>query len=198
MKPAAEDASVGIDTGAVCTTKRALKKRLAEMTEQWDEVLVQEYVAGREFNVGFVGKQVLPIAEICFDNMPEGQLADPDLRRQVGRGQCRGPRLGPGLPGGGAGRHRSGGSWRWPARPGSSSAAPRGTAGWTSGWTPPDSRTCSRSIPTPTSPTAPGCRAWPGPRLDYDELIVQDRRGGPQPAQPSRQAAAALVATTPA
>jgi D-alanine-D-alanine ligase len=72
VKPAAEDASVGIDTGSVCTTKRALKKRLAEMVEQWDEVLVQEYVAGREFNVGFVGDQVLPIAELCFDNMPEG------------------------------------------------------------------------------------------------------------------------------
>lgn len=72
VKPAAEDASVGIDVGSVCTTKRALKKRLAEMVEQWDEVLVQEYVAGREFNVGFVGKQVLPIAELCFDNMPEG------------------------------------------------------------------------------------------------------------------------------
>jgi len=72
VKPAAEDASLGIDIGAVCTTKKALKKRLAEMTEQWDEVIVQEYVAGREFNVGFVGKQALPIAELCFDNMPEG------------------------------------------------------------------------------------------------------------------------------
>lgn len=72
VKPAAEDASVGIDSGSVCTTKRALKKRLAEMVEQWDEVLVQEYVAGREFNVGFVGDQVLPLAELCFDNMPEG------------------------------------------------------------------------------------------------------------------------------
>ncbi len=72
VKPAAEDASNGIDSGSVCTTKRALKKRLAEMVEQWDEVLVQEYVAGREFNVGFIGDQVLPIAELCFDNMPEG------------------------------------------------------------------------------------------------------------------------------
>jgi D-alanine-D-alanine ligase len=63
---------VGIDTGSVCTTKRALKKRLAEVVEQWDEVLVQEYVAGREFNVGFVGNDALPIAELCFDNMPEG------------------------------------------------------------------------------------------------------------------------------
>ena len=72
VKPAAEDASVGIDAGSVVTSKRALKKRLAETVEQWDTVLVQEYVAGREFNIGFVGDQVLPIAELCFDNMPEG------------------------------------------------------------------------------------------------------------------------------
>jgi len=72
VKPAAEDASVGIDSASVCTTKKALKKRLAEMAEQWEEVLVQEYVAGREFNVGFVGRQVLPLAELCFDGMPEG------------------------------------------------------------------------------------------------------------------------------
>jgi D-alanine-D-alanine ligase len=72
VKPAAEDASVGIDASSVCTSKKALKKRLAEMSEQWEEVLVQEYVAGREFNVGFVGKQVLPIAELCFDGMPDG------------------------------------------------------------------------------------------------------------------------------
>ena len=72
MKPAAEDASVGIDNGAVCTSKRALKKRVALMLEQFEEVLVQEYVAGREFNVGFVGRRMLPIAEIRFDGMPEG------------------------------------------------------------------------------------------------------------------------------
>jgi len=42
------------------------------MTEQFDEVLVQEYVAGREFNVGFVGNRALPISEIDFSGMPEG------------------------------------------------------------------------------------------------------------------------------
>jgi D-alanine-D-alanine ligase len=72
VKPAAEDASVGIDNGAVCTSKRALKKRVAQMLEQFDEVLVQEYVPGREFNVGFVGKRILPIAEIRFDTLPDG------------------------------------------------------------------------------------------------------------------------------
>src|SRR2546427_4468439 len=34
--------------------------------------LVQEYIGGREFNVGFVGSRVLPIAEIDFSRMPEG------------------------------------------------------------------------------------------------------------------------------
>ncbi len=71
VKPAAEDASVGIDNGAICTSKKALKKRVAQMLEQFEEVLVQEYVAGREFNVGFVGRRMLPISEISF-NMPEG------------------------------------------------------------------------------------------------------------------------------
>src|SRR5437667_7164670 len=42
------------------------------MTEQFDEVLVQQYVAGREFNVGFVGSRTLAIAEIDFAGMPEG------------------------------------------------------------------------------------------------------------------------------
>ncbi|MDQ3209373.1 MAG: ATP-grasp domain-containing protein [Gemmatimonadales bacterium] len=72
VKPAAEDASVGIDNGSVCTSKRALKKRVAQMLEQFEEVLVQEYIPGREFNVGFVGKRMLPIAEIRFDTLPDG------------------------------------------------------------------------------------------------------------------------------
>jgi D-alanine-D-alanine ligase len=72
VKPAAEDASVGIDAGAVCTTRKALRQRVSQMLEQFEEVIVQEYVAGREFNVGFVGSRMLPISEIDFAGMPEG------------------------------------------------------------------------------------------------------------------------------
>ena len=72
VKPAAEDASVGIDNGSVCTSKRALKKRVTHMLEQFEEVVVQEYIAGREFNVGFVGKRMLPLAEIRCDLLPDG------------------------------------------------------------------------------------------------------------------------------
>jgi len=70
VKPAAEDASVGIDGNAVCTTRKALRKRVIQMTEQFEEVMIQEYVPGREINVGFVGKSMLPLSEIRFDRLP--------------------------------------------------------------------------------------------------------------------------------
>ena len=72
IKPAAEDASAGLDRGSVVADRKALRARVAAMTEQFDEVLVQQYVAGRELNVGFVGDRALPIAEIDFSGMPPG------------------------------------------------------------------------------------------------------------------------------
>jgi D-alanine-D-alanine ligase len=54
------------------TDRRALRTRVAAMTEQFEEVLVQEYVPGREFAVGLVGNRVLPISEIDFSRMPDG------------------------------------------------------------------------------------------------------------------------------
>ncbi|HEX5634373.1 MAG TPA: hypothetical protein VFX50_14130, partial [Gemmatimonadales bacterium] len=72
VKPNGEDASVGIDGEAVCTSRRALRKRVARLLEQFPEVLVQAYVAGREFNVGFVGNRLLPVSEIRFDDLPAG------------------------------------------------------------------------------------------------------------------------------
>jgi D-alanine-D-alanine ligase len=72
VKPAAEDASAGLDRQSVVTDRKSLRARVAAMTEQFDEVLVQQYVAGREFNIGFVGDRTLPIAEIDFSTMPPG------------------------------------------------------------------------------------------------------------------------------
>ena len=72
VKPAAEDASAGLDRSSVVTDRKTLRARVAAMTEQFDEVLVQQYVPGREFNVGFVGDRPLPVAEIDFTGMPEG------------------------------------------------------------------------------------------------------------------------------
>ena len=70
VKPSAEDASVGVDQNAVCTNRKALRRRVAWLSEQFDEVLVQSYVAGREVNVGFVGSRMLPVSEISFASLP--------------------------------------------------------------------------------------------------------------------------------
>jgi D-alanine-D-alanine ligase len=70
VKPAAEDASAGLDRASVVTDRKGLRARVAAMTEQFDDVLVQQYIAGREFNVGFVGQKALPVSEIDFSTMP--------------------------------------------------------------------------------------------------------------------------------
>lgn len=72
VKPAAEDASAGLDRSSVVTDRKALRAKVASMTEQFEEVMVQQYIPGREFNVGIVGSRVLPVAEIDFTGMPEG------------------------------------------------------------------------------------------------------------------------------
>jgi D-alanine-D-alanine ligase len=72
-KPAAEDASLGVEQRSVVRTMRALTARVDVMLERWDEVLVQRYVDGREINVGIFGEEVLPISEINFGAMPRGK-----------------------------------------------------------------------------------------------------------------------------
>lgn len=72
-KPAAEDASLGIEQRSIVRSTRALAARVDAMLESWDEIVVQRYVAGREVNVGVLGNTVLPIAEIDFSAMPEGK-----------------------------------------------------------------------------------------------------------------------------
>jgi D-alanine-D-alanine ligase len=73
VKPAAEDASVGVEQRSVVRNTRQLAARVEAMLEVWDEVLVQRYVEGREVNVGILGDTVLPIAEIDFSRMPRGR-----------------------------------------------------------------------------------------------------------------------------
>jgi D-alanine-D-alanine ligase len=70
-KPAAEDASLGVEQRSVVKSARALHTRVREMHQEWDDVLVQRFIAGREVNVGILGTQVLPIAEIDFSGMPD-------------------------------------------------------------------------------------------------------------------------------
>lgn len=73
VKPAAEDASLGVEQRSVVRNTRQLAARVEAMLELWDEVIVQRYVDGREVNVGILGDMVLPIAEIDFRKTPRGR-----------------------------------------------------------------------------------------------------------------------------
>ncbi len=64
VKPAAEDASVGITQASVAADDAALRHVIA--TSRHTPLLVQEFLSGRELNVGIVGASVLPVAEIEF------------------------------------------------------------------------------------------------------------------------------------
>ncbi len=71
VKPAAEDASVGVEQHSVASTREELVERIAELTDRFGDVIVQQYVDGREIAVAFVGDHTLPLSEIDFSDLPE-------------------------------------------------------------------------------------------------------------------------------
>ena len=69
VKPAAEDASLGIDANSVVHNFAAVQSRVDKLHLQYGPVLIERYLDGREFNVSVVALpelQVLPLAEIEF------------------------------------------------------------------------------------------------------------------------------------
>ncbi|MCA1563998.1 MAG: D-alanine--D-alanine ligase, partial [Acidobacteria bacterium] len=74
IKPAEQDASIGLDQDSVCTTQYQLDQRVAYILETYGApVLIEQYIAGREFNVALVELpelQTLPPAEIEFKARP--------------------------------------------------------------------------------------------------------------------------------
>ncbi len=75
VKPLSEDASIGIDAGAVVGTMKALRKRVDYITTKFSQpAIVEEYVDGREFNVAVLGNGIeartLPVSEIDFIGFP--------------------------------------------------------------------------------------------------------------------------------
>jgi D-alanine-D-alanine ligase len=75
VKPAQLDASVGLDQGSVVLNQEQLEQRVRKLLEAYNQpVLVEEFIRGRELNVGLVELPevtVLPISEILFvENRP--------------------------------------------------------------------------------------------------------------------------------
>lgn len=70
VKPATQDASVGLDQGSVVTSLEQLNERVELLLKRYGPpVLVEEFISGREFNIGLVENPeltVLPVSEILF------------------------------------------------------------------------------------------------------------------------------------
>jgi D-alanine-D-alanine ligase len=70
VKPALEDASVGIDQGSVVGDRARLEARIISLLERYGPpVLVERYVPGREFHVSLIEApelRVLPLSETVF------------------------------------------------------------------------------------------------------------------------------------
>jgi D-alanine-D-alanine ligase len=77
VKPAHEDASLGINSSSICHDLAQLELQIAYIHEIYSqEALVEEYLDGREFNVSILGDgqpAVLAVSEIDFSGMPEGE-----------------------------------------------------------------------------------------------------------------------------
>lgn len=72
VKPATQDASVGIDQGSVVTSQAELEGRVTFVLQRFGPpVLVEQYIPGREFHVHVydspAGPRVLPPSEIRFE-----------------------------------------------------------------------------------------------------------------------------------
>jgi len=73
IKPATEDASQGIDQGSVVESMSEAMTRIGEATARYGTVLIEPYIAGREFNVAVMALPdpvTLPIAQIEFQSDP--------------------------------------------------------------------------------------------------------------------------------
>ncbi|HEX4962253.1 MAG TPA: GNAT family N-acetyltransferase [Thermoanaerobaculia bacterium] len=81
LKPACEDASLGLEGDPVCATPEAAVARARGLAARFpgQAVVAETFLPGRELNVsllaglaGDVGVEVLPIAEILYQDFPEG------------------------------------------------------------------------------------------------------------------------------
>jgi D-alanine-D-alanine ligase len=67
-----EDASIGISEFSVVKNYSELRKQFSFLVETYNQdVILEEYIQGRELNVALLGGRILPISEINFTGLPE-------------------------------------------------------------------------------------------------------------------------------
>ena len=74
VKPRFEDASIGIDQESVFQSEKSLRKGIREFSERFGDLLVEEYIGGRELNVSLLGypsAKALAVADIDFSQFPQ-------------------------------------------------------------------------------------------------------------------------------
>ena len=76
VKPAAEDASKGIDSGSVVSSIKDLFERISYIHDEFDSpALIEEYIEGREIYAALLGNdppEALPLVELDLSHLPKG------------------------------------------------------------------------------------------------------------------------------
>jgi D-alanine-D-alanine ligase len=77
LKPNAEGSSIGINSDNVVHSREAFRTKAAAMLRDYRQpILAEEFISGREFSAGLLGKpggnpEVFPLLEVDFSRMPD-------------------------------------------------------------------------------------------------------------------------------
>ncbi len=67
-----EDASIGISENSIVHGKKELRERVTYLFRNFkQDIIIEEFIDGRELNVSILGEEVLPISEISFKGLPK-------------------------------------------------------------------------------------------------------------------------------
>ena len=73
LKLLKEDASIGISEFSVVNNYKGLARQISFLQRMYkQDIIIEEYIDGRELNVAVLGSQVLPVSEIEFKTLPAG------------------------------------------------------------------------------------------------------------------------------
>ncbi|HUP45329.1 MAG TPA: D-alanine--D-alanine ligase [Thermoanaerobaculia bacterium] len=96
VKSLTHEASLGISQASIVEGDEKLRERVAFVHQRnGTDAIVEQYIEGREFYAGIIGnrrKEVLPVWELVFENMPPGAVSiatahvkhDPEYQRRRG------------------------------------------------------------------------------------------------------------------